>query len=155
MSEERAPQLMKPATAAQKLGVYLPATPEAFQTSDITRAELNELTANPPEWLVELRANGPHPRSVVAGKLGVSNAGLARSGITDALSTAEIQELLKAPPAWLVEERATQAEVRDEKQRIKERDAWRREEAAKAEARGEVPHGGPTHDRPSSGGRGR
>ena len=155
MSEERAPQLMKPTTAAQKLGVYLPATPESFQTTEITRAELGELTANPPEWLTTLRADGPHPRSVIAGKLGVSNAGLARSGITDALTTAEIKALLEAPPQWLVQERATQAEVRDEKQRVKERDAWRRQLAAEAEARGEVPHGGQTHDRPSSGGRGR
>jgi hypothetical protein len=155
MSSERTPQLMKPSTAAQKLGVYLPATPESFQNSEVTRAQLDELNANPPEWLVALRADGPHPRSVVAGKLGVSNAGLARSGISDALTTVEIQELLKAPPQWLVQERATQAEVRDEKQRIKERDAWRRQLAAEAEARGEVPHGGPTHNRPSSGGRGR
>lgn len=155
MSTERAPQSMKPSTAAQKLGVYLPATPASFQESEITRAEFNELNANPPEWLVALRADGPHPRSVVAGKLGVSNAGLARGGVEDALTSAEIQELLKAPPQWLVQERATQAEVRDEKQRVKERDAWRRQLAAEAEARGETPHGGPTHDRPSSGGRGR
>ena len=155
MSTERAPQSMKATTAAQKLGVYLPATPQEFQESTITRAQLDELNANPPEWLATLRAEGPHPRSVVAGKLGVSNAGLARGGVDDALTTTEIQELLKAPPAWLVQERATQAEVRDEKQRIKERDAWRRQLAAEAEARGETPHGGPTHNRPSSGGRGR
>ena len=136
MSTEHAPQTMKPATAAQKLGVYLPATPEEFQSSTHTRAELDALNATPPEWLVELRKNGPHPKSVVAGKLGVSNAGLARSGITDALTSAEILALLQAPPQWLVQERATQAEVRDEKQRVKERDAWRREQAAKAEKAG-------------------
>lgn len=129
MSTERAPQILKPATAAQKLGIYLPAAPEEFQQRDISRAELNELLANPPEWLATLRAEGPHPKSVVAGKLGVSKSGLARSGITDPLTTAEIQSLLQAPPQWLVQERATQAEVRDEKQRVKERDAWRKEQA--------------------------
>ena len=133
MSNERASQSMKPATAAQKLGVYLAATPEEFRNSEITRAALNELSANPPAWLANLRAEGPHPKDVVAGKLGVSKAGLARSGITDPLTTAEIQALLQAPPQWLVQERATQAEVRDEKQRVKERDAWRREQAAEAE----------------------
>ncbi|MGV8885150.1 MAG: DUF5997 family protein [Microbacteriaceae bacterium] len=131
MSTEHAPQTMKPATAAQKLGVYLPATPEEFQANTHTRAELDALNATPPEWLVELRKNGPHPRPVVAGKLGISIAGLARGEVTDALTSAEILSLLQAPPKWLVQERATQAEVRDEKQRIKERDAWRREQAAK------------------------
>jgi hypothetical protein len=56
MSQERSPQSMKPATAAQKLGVYLPATPEDFQNGTVTRAELNELLGNPPEWLVRERA---------------------------------------------------------------------------------------------------
>jgi hypothetical protein len=121
-------QTMKPATAAQKLGVYLPATPEEFQQTPITRSQLNEWLDTPPEWLVELRRTGPHPRPVVAGKLGVSNAGLARGGITDALTTAEITALLEAPPAWLVTERATQAAVRDEKVRIKAKTA---EQAAK------------------------
>ena len=110
---------MKPATAAQKLGVYLPATPEEFQRSEITRGQLNEMLETPPEWLAELRRTGPHPRSVVAGKLGVSNAGLARGGVSEALTTAEIAELLQSPPEWLVRERATQAQVRDEKARLK------------------------------------
>ncbi|MCU1545081.1 MAG: hypothetical protein JWP30_181 [Homoserinimonas sp.] len=119
---------MKPATAAQKLGVYLPATPEKFQNAEITRTQLNEMLESPPEWLVELRRTGPHPRTVVAGKLGVSNAGLARGGVTEALTTAEITALLEAPPEWLVRERATQAEVREEKIRVKERDAYRQEQ---------------------------
>ena len=142
MSTEHTPQSMKPATAAQKLGVYLPATPEEFQAKPHTRAELDELNANPPEWLVDLRKNGPHPRGVIAGKLGVSIAGLARGGATDALTSAEILALLQAPPQWLVQERATQAEVRDEKARIKERDAWRREQAAIAEKTGRDPSNG-------------
>jgi hypothetical protein len=65
---------MKPATAAKKLGIYLPATPAEFQDGTVTRAEFLELQANPPEWLVELRLNGPHPRPVVAGKLGISTS---------------------------------------------------------------------------------
>jgi hypothetical protein len=124
MSTERSPQTMKPSTAAQKLGIYLPAAPEEFQNNDITRTELNELLANPPEWVVQLRLNGPHPRPIVAGKLGISNAGLARGGI---------EELLAAPPRWLVTERRTQADVREENARLKQRDKERVEWAAKQE----------------------
>lgn len=114
---------MKPATAAQKLGIYLPATPEEFKSTPVTRSQLNDMLASPPEWLVELRRTGPHPRTVVAAKLGVSNAGLARGGVTEPLTSAEISELLAAPPEWLVQERATQAAVRDEKVRIREKKA--------------------------------
>ncbi|HEV7951602.1 MAG TPA: DUF5997 family protein [Glaciihabitans sp.] len=130
MNQERSPQTMKPATAAQKLGIYLPAAPEAFQTADVTRAELNALLTEPPQWLVELRLHGPHPRQIVASKLGVSASGLARGGVTDPLTTAEIQELLAAPPAWLVRERATQAGVREEQKRIKEKNALKAEDDA-------------------------
>ena len=129
MSSAKSSQTMKPATAAQKLGIYLPAAPKEFQETPLTRDELDRLGAEPPAWLVDLRANGPHPRSVVAGKLGVSASGLARAGITEALTTLEIKELLVDPPEWLVRERATQAAVREEQIRIKERD---RERAAKA-----------------------
>lgn len=114
---------MKAATAAKKLGIYLPATPAEFQDSEVSRSELAALTASPPAWLVELRANGPHPRQVVAGKLGISIAGLTRGGVTEPLTTAEIQQLLVDRPQWLVHERATQANVRQEKVRLKERAA--------------------------------
>ena len=110
---------MKPVTAAKKLGVYLPATPEEFQSGEITRSAFLELQANPPEWLAELRRTGPHPRPVVAQKLGVSTSGLARAGIDEALTTADIKALLEQKPAWLVEERARQAAVRDDAQRVK------------------------------------
>ncbi|WP_426301235.1 DUF5997 family protein [Arthrobacter sp. R-11] len=123
------PQAMKPATAAKKLGIYLPAAPQEFQDSAVTRAEFAELQSNPPEWLAELRRNGPHPRPVVAQKLNISIAGLARGGITEPLTTAEITALLAAPPQWLVVERATHAAVRSEAQRIKE--AKKAEEKAK------------------------
>jgi hypothetical protein len=125
MSSEKQQQTMKPATAAKKLGIYLPAAPESFQDGDITRAELTALLNEPPAWLVDLRKNGPHPRDVVAGKLGVSISGLARAGITDPLTSGEISALLAAPPAWLVQERKTQADVRAEKQRVKARNAER------------------------------
>lgn len=105
-------QPMKPETAAKKLGVYLPATPEDFREGQVTRAELNELTANPPSWLAELRLNGPHPRPEVSRKLGISNSGLARGGVTEALTTEQIKALLEEMPAWLEAERATQAAVR-------------------------------------------
>jgi hypothetical protein len=125
MSSEKTPQTMKPATAAKKLGVYLPATPQEFQENPITRTAFNELQENPPGWLVELRRNGPHPRPVVARKLNISISGLARGGVTEALTTAQISELLANPPQWLVAERATQAEVRAEAQRAKEQGAGR------------------------------
>lgn len=121
MSSNESSQSMKPATAAKKLGVYLPATPASFQESAITRSEFNELQSNPPEWLLELRRNGPHPRPEVARKLNVSISGLARAGVTEALTTADISSLLKDPPQWLVEERATQAKVRSEAQRTNEK----------------------------------
>lgn len=116
---------MKPETAAKKLGILLDAAPESFREGDITRHDFEELQANPPEWLAELRRSGPHPRPVVAAKLGVSNSGLARGGVTEPLTTAEIKDLLAAPPAWLVTERATQAAVREENVRVKARNAER------------------------------
>ncbi len=114
---------MKPATAAKKLGVYLEATPAEFREGVVSRTELNALQAEPPAWLVELRRNGPHPRPVVASKLGVSIAGLARGGITEALTTEQIEALKQDNPEWLQKERATQAEVRKEAVRIKEKQA--------------------------------
>ncbi|MGM0930303.1 MAG: DUF5997 family protein [Actinomycetota bacterium] len=113
-------QSMKPATAAKKLGIYLPAAPQEFQDSLISREEFNKLQTDPPQWLADLRRNGPHPRPEVARKLNVSISGLARGGITDALTTAEITALLQDPPQWLVAERASFAAVRAEEQRVKD-----------------------------------
>ncbi len=112
-------QTMKPETAAKKLEILLAATPESFRDHDITREELAALQADPPEWLVTLRREGPHPRSVVAQRLGVSNSGLARGGITDPLTTAEIGAILDAEPAWLPIERERQRAVRAEAARVK------------------------------------
>jgi hypothetical protein len=125
MKSHQTAQTMKPATAAKKLGVYLPATPAEFQEGAVSRAEFNELQANPPEWLRELRQNGPHPRPVVAAKLGVSIAGLTRGGVTDPLTTEQIEAVKNDMPQWLEKERATQAEVRKEAARIRKRDAER------------------------------
>jgi hypothetical protein len=126
MMSAKSPQTMKPATAAQKLGVYLPATPESFRAEPVSRETLNSMISDPPEWLVELRKTGPHPRPVVAHKLGVSNAGLARGEVTEPLTTQEISELLQQPPAWLVRERAVHAEVNDENARVKAVKAYKR-----------------------------
>ncbi|MFG2294362.1 DUF5997 family protein [Streptomyces sp. NPDC048603] len=123
MTSHQNTQTMKPATAAKKLGVYLPATPAEFQEGVVSRAELNALQTEPPAWLVELRKNGPHPRPVVAAKLGVSIAGLARGGVTEALTTEQIDTLKQDMPEWLQKERATQAEVRKEAARIKAKNA--------------------------------
>ncbi|MFJ1704580.1 DUF5997 family protein [Kitasatospora sp. NPDC088346] len=128
MTPHKTPQTMKPATAAKKLGVYLEATPAEFQEGVVSRTELSALQADPPEWLLELRRNGPHPRPVVAAKLGVSIAGLARGGVTEALTTEQIEALKADGPEWLQRERATQAEVRKEAVRIKERNAERAEQ---------------------------
>lgn len=129
MTSHQTTQTMKPATAAKKLGVYLEATPAEFQEGVVSRAELNALQTDPPQWLVELRRNGPHPRPVVASKLGVSIAGLARGGVTEPLTTEQIDALKQDGPEWLQKERATQAEVRKEAARIKERNAARAEQA--------------------------
>ncbi len=120
MSSSFASQRFKPSNAAKRLGVYLPATPQEFQDTPISRAELEELETNPPEWLAELRRNGPHPRPVVAGRLGISIAGLARGGVTEPLTTEEINELRENPPEWLTQERQTAAQVRAEDERVEE-----------------------------------
>lgn len=130
MASRKTTQTMKPATAAKKLNVYLPATPAEFQEGVVTRDELNALQADPPEWLQDLRRDGPHPRQIVAARLGVSIGGLARAGITDPLTTAEIKELKDEMPEWLQQERATQAEVRKEAARVKEKGAAQREQRA-------------------------
>jgi hypothetical protein len=127
---EKKTQTMKPATAAQKLGILLEAAPEEFQSAPISRTELAALEANQPEWLARLRADGPHPKQVVAAKLGVSISGLVRGKVTEPLTTAEILALLQQPPAWLVTERATQFEVREEQIRVKDRDAERARKTA-------------------------
>lgn len=130
MTQHQTAQTMKPATAAKKLGVYLDATPAEFREGVVSRAELNALQNDPPEWLRELRRTGPHPRPVVAAKLGISISGLARGGVTEALTTEQIEALKDENPEWLQKERATQAEVRKETVRIKEK---RAEQAAKTE----------------------
>ena len=110
---------MKPETAAKKLGVLLSETPEEFRSGPVTRSQLNALQEDPPEWLAELRRNGPHPRQVVAARLGVSTSGLARAGVTEPLTTEQIQELLRDQPEWLVRERGVQAAVRADSARGK------------------------------------
>ena len=120
MTSHPNPQTMKPATAAKKLGVYLPATPADFREGVISRGELTALQADPPAWLTELRRTGPHPRPVVAAKLGVSIAGLARGGVTEALTTEQIEALQQDLPEWLQKERAVQASVRQEAARLKQ-----------------------------------
>ena len=126
-------QSMKPATAAKKLDVYLPATPAAFQDNPITRAELAALQADPPQWLEDLRKNGPHPKNLVAAKLGISIAGLARGGVVDALTTEQIDALIEEKPPWLIAERDSYQAVLSEQRRLK---ALRAEQAARTERPG-------------------
>ncbi|MGW7270680.1 DUF5997 family protein [Streptomyces sp. NPDC054864] len=132
MTSHQTAQTMKPATAAKKLGVYLEATPAEFQEGVVSRTELNALQTEPPEWLQKLRRTGPHPRPVVASKLGVSIAGLARGGVTEALTTEQIEAIKTDNPEWLQKERATQAEVRKESVRIKEKNAAEQERRSRS-----------------------
>ena len=111
---------MKPATAASKLGILLGAAPEEFRTTPITRAELDALREDPPQWLVDLRRNGPFPRDVVAAKLGGSKSGLTRAGMTEPLDADQVGALLADPPEWLVRERETHREVVAEQERLRE-----------------------------------
>lgn len=110
---------MKPATAAKKLGVLLDATPAEFRDGVVSREELDALQADPPEWLRDLRRDGPHPRPVVADRLGVSISGLARAEITEPLTTAEIAALKEEQPEWLGRERGLRAEVQREEERLR------------------------------------
>jgi hypothetical protein len=125
MKSQKSTQTMKPATAAKKLGLYLQATPAEFQEGVVSRTELNGLQADPPQWLLDLRRDGPHPRPVVAAKLGVSIAGLARGGVTEPLTTEQVDALKRESPEWLQRERSTQAEVREEAVRVKKKHAER------------------------------
>ncbi|WP_434453208.1 DUF5997 family protein [Lentzea sp. E54] len=120
---------MKPATAAKKLGVYLEATPEEFQAGVVSRDELHELQANPPEWLRDLRRNGPHPKQLIAQKLGISTSGLVRAGLTEALTTEQINAIKAENPDWLVRERATYQEFKAEEARLAEKARLEAEEA--------------------------
>ena len=117
----KTPQTMKPATAAKKLGVLLEATPAEFREGVVSRDELNAMQADPPEWLRELRRNGPHPRQVIASKLRISISGLARGGVTEPLTTEQIEALKAERPDWLQQERATLVEVKNEVARLSEK----------------------------------
>src|ERR1700754_4349798 len=133
MTRQRSTQTMKPATAAKKLGVHLESTPEEFRAGVVSRDELDALQADPPEWLRELRRDGPHPRQVVADRLGVSISGLARAEITEPLTTAQIVALKEDPPEWRRRERNTRAEAQREEARV------RAERAERAEKRRDEP----------------
>lgn len=124
---------MKPATAAKKLGIYLEAAPAEFRDGVVSRDELDALQADPPEWLRELRANGPHPRPVVADRLGVSISGLARAEITEPLTTAQIAAIKEEQPEWLRRERNIRADAQREEARLK---AERSAEAAQRPGQG-------------------
>lgn len=113
-------QTLKPSTAAQKLGILVTAAPEDFQNIPITRTQLDALRADPPEWLVDLRRNGPFPREVTAAKLGISHSGLRRGGITEPLNAGQVGELLADPPEWLLHERVVHRQVIAENARLKE-----------------------------------
>lgn len=105
-------QILRPANAAKRLGIYLPAAPPEFQAEPITRGQLERLDKNPPQWLNDLRRDGPHPRPIVAGRLGISISGLARGGVTEALTTEQINELRTNPPTWLQAERQVALQLR-------------------------------------------
>lgn len=103
---------MKPQTAAKKLGLFLPATPEEFQNNALTHEEFVALQENPPEWLQTLRREGPHPRPVVAQKLGITITALKKNELDQPLTTAEIKAMLENQPDWLRAARTQLAEGR-------------------------------------------
>ncbi|OFR40291.1 hypothetical protein HMPREF2888_01635 [Corynebacterium sp. HMSC077D03] len=113
MNKQPSGTAMRAQTAAKKLGIYLPATPEEFQNSAVSHAELRELQDNPPQWLIDLRLNGPHPRPVVAQKLGISVTSLKKNELDRPMTTPEIKELLVEMPEWLAAARKAHAENRD------------------------------------------
>jgi hypothetical protein len=119
------PQTMKPQTAAKKLGVLLSETPAEFREGVVSRAELNALQTDPPEWLAALRRTGPHTRQESARRLGISGSGLVRAGVGEHLTTEEIKALLEEMPPWLVAERDILGQVRAEDARVKARNAER------------------------------
>lgn len=135
MTSRKTTQTMKPETAAKKLGVLLAATPSEFQEGVVARDELNALQADPPEWLRDLRRNGPHPRQVVAAKLRISISGLVRGGVTEPLTTEQINELKADNPDWLQQERSTQIEARNEATRPKAAKVEKAPKAKKAQPR--------------------
>lgn len=104
---------MKPMTAAKKLGIYLPAAPQSFQETPLKHHEFVELQKNPPEWLEELRREGPHPRPEVARKLGITITALKKHDLDKPLTTADIKALLENQPEWLREARRQLAEERE------------------------------------------
>lgn len=130
MTSRKTPQTMKPATAAKKLDIYLEATPEEFRAGPISREDLAKWETDPPQWLVDLRRDGPHPRSVVAARLRVSNSGLARAGITGALTTDEIRGILDEQPEWLLAEQHSLELVKRDEKRIASQREDRAEQAA-------------------------
>lgn len=105
---------MKPLTAAKKLGIYLPATPEEFQQSDLSHERFVELQQNPPEWLADLRRTGPHPRPEVARRLGITITALKSNDMDKPLTTEDIKALLADQPDWLRAARTSMAEQRAE-----------------------------------------
>jgi len=121
MKSQKPSQTMKPATAAKKLGVYLEATPAEFQAGVVSRDELNALQADPPQWLRDLRSNGPHPKQIIAQKFGISSSGLVRSGITEALTTDQINAIKEENPDWLVRERQVYVDFKAEEARLQEK----------------------------------
>lgn len=104
---------MKASTAAKKLGIFLPATPEEFQNAHFSHQEFVDLQQNPPQWLVDLRRNGPHPRPVVAQKLGITITALKNNNCDEPLTTQQIKELLADQPEWLRKARTQMAENRE------------------------------------------
>lgn len=104
---------MKPQTAAKKLGIHLPACPPEFRNGGISHAQLRSLQHEPPQWLQQLRLEGPHPRAEVARKLGIS-VNAVKTHLDKALTTAEIKELLQDQPEWLSKARTQLAESRRE-----------------------------------------
>lgn len=104
---------MKPLTAAKKLGIYLPATPPEFQNTPLSHEQFVHMQNNPPQWLMDLRRTGPHPRPEVARKLGITITALKKYGQDQPLTTQHIKALLEDQPEWLRRAREERSRQRD------------------------------------------
>lgn len=111
---------MKPQTAAKKLNIYLPATPQEFQDGSLSHGEFVEMQNNPPEWLQDLRRNGPHPRPEVARKLGITITALKANDMDKPLTTSDIKVLLENQPEWLRSARSSMAQNRQTDDRVED-----------------------------------
>ena len=121
MSKPKKSQVMKPATAALKLDVYLPATPQEFQEGWCPARSSTNCSAIRRSGSSTCAATVPIPATSSRPGCGCRTAGSPVAASPTPLTTAQIAALVADPPEWLIRERETHAETRREQQRLRER----------------------------------